>query len=418
MEDDIRLSKVEILIQQQKYADAEKILSDLLANDSNNTHFLYLLAEVNLQQDKYDNAYSIINHAIGLAPYEPHLFYIKSRIAFQLDLWDEAQDHVNQAIELDPYDADYFAWLAHIRLARKQYDDALETANKALEIDAENILALNTRSTALNKLNRAEESFETIEGALKNDPNNAFTHANYGWGLLEKGDHKKALTHFKEALTNNPNFEYAQAGMLEALKATNPVYRLFLRYAFWMGNLTEKYQWGVIIGFFVGFRVLKTVARNNAALQPYLTPLIIALALLAFSTWIITPISNLFLRFNKYGQLLLNKKEKLSSTFVAISLGAFLTGLVLYLVLSDEKMLAITAFGFAMMLPLSTMFAPSKYKYSLLIYTIALAIVGIIAIGLTFSTGKLINTMAGIFFFGFVAYQWVANFMVIKEDNR
>ncbi|MCH5600269.1 hypothetical protein [Niabella ginsengisoli] len=63
-------------------------------------------------------------------------------------------------------------------------------ADKALEIDAENLLGLNMRSSALVKLNRKEESFETIEGALRNDPNNAYTHANYGWGLLENGNAK------------------------------------------------------------------------------------------------------------------------------------------------------------------------------------------------------------------------------------
>ena len=32
---------------------------------------------------------------------------------------------------------------------------------------------------------------------MREDPNNSYTHANYGWGLLEKGNHKKALEHFK-----------------------------------------------------------------------------------------------------------------------------------------------------------------------------------------------------------------------------
>lgn len=418
MTEDNRLSKVEILIQQKKFQEAEKVLSDLLTEDPSNIHFLSLLAEVNLQQGNFDNANSIINNAIGLSPDAAFLFYIKSRIAIQQDKLSEAEKNINQAIELDPYDADYFALLANIKLGRKQFDESLETANRALEIDSENLLALNTRSTALNKLNRSEESFESIEGALRGDPNNAYTHANYGWGLLEKGENKKALEHFKESLSIDPTFGYAQSGMLEALKATNPIYRIFLKYSFFMSNLTAKYQWGVVIGFYLGFRVLKTIARNNEALQPYLIPLIIALAFIAFSTWIIAPISNLFLRFNKYGQLLLDKKEKMSSNFVAISLGAFIFGLLLYIVLSEEKMLTIAVFGFAMMLPLGTMFSPSKNKYGLLVYTIALAIVGLIAIGLTYSTGEMFNIMTIVFIFGFVAFQWVANYMLIKEDNQ
>jgi len=417
MAEDNRLSKVEILIQQQKFGEAERLLSDLLREDANNIHFLSLLAEVYLQQDKFENAYRVIDNAIGIAPDVAHFFYIKARIAIQQDSLDEAEQNVRRSIQLDAFDADYHALLAQIQLARKQFEEALQTANRALEIDSENLLALNSRSTALNKLNRSEEAFETIEGALREDPNNAYTHANYGWGLLEKGDHKKALEHFKESLSNDPTFTYAQAGMLEALKATNPIYRLFLKYSFFMNNLTAKYQWGVIIGFYIVFNILKKIARSNEALQPYLTPIIIVLGLVAFSTWIIGPIGNLFLRFNKYGQLLLDKKERMSSNFVAVSLGIFLVGLVLYFVLEDSKMLTIAAFGFAMMLPLGTMLSPSRNQYGLIIYTIILALVGLLAISVTFSNGELFNLMSVIFIFGFVAFQWVANYMLIKEGN-
>ncbi|MCA1745961.1 MAG: tetratricopeptide repeat protein, partial [Bacteroidales bacterium] len=348
MAEDNRLVKVEIFIQQNRFSEAEKVLSDLLSEDPNDTQYLSLLGEVNLQQGKLDNAHLIINNAIGLSPDAPHLFYIKSRIAVQQGVLAEAEKFIHQAIELNSYDADYFALLASIQLGRKRFNEALETANRALEIEAEHLLALNTRSTALNKLKRSTESFDTIEGALREDPNNAYTHANYGWGLLEKGDHKKSLEHFKEALKKDPTFEYAQAGMLEALKAANPIYRLFLKYAFWMGNLTSRYQWGVIIGFYIVIRVLNAVARNNEGLQPYLTPIVIGLALIAFSTWVIAPISNLFLRFNKYGQLLLDKKEKLSSNYVAASFGLFVAGLLAYFSLSDARFLPVAIFGFAM----------------------------------------------------------------------
>ncbi len=418
MNQDHILSKIDILIQQQKYGEAERILRELLAKEPNNIYFLSLLAEVHLQQENFEVAEKIIENAIGQSPENSHLFFIKARIAIEQETYDMAEQNIEEAIRLAPYTADYYAFLAHIKLSRKQFAKALELANKALEIDAENLLGLNTRSSALLKLNKKEASFETIEGALKEDPNNPYTHTNYGWMLLEKGNHKKALIHFKEALQNDPNFEYAQSGLLEALKAGNPIYRLFLAYAFFMSNLTSKYQWGVIIGFYIGFRILRSIARNNQALEPYLTPLIIFLALVAFSTWVINPISNLFLRFNKYGQLLLDTKEKLSSNFVAGSFLLFILGIVLYLFTQDEKFMTITIYGFSMMLPFSVMFTPSKYKYSLLIYTVVMAFIGILAIGITFSTGELFNPFTGVYLFGFIAFQWVANLLIIKEDNR
>jgi tetratricopeptide (TPR) repeat protein len=411
------LSKVGILIQQRKYDAAEKILRQLLAQEPTNIQYLALLSELNLAQEKVTESANIIEDAIGLSPDTAHLYYIKSRIDIQKDKYDDGEKSIQQAISLDPYTADYFAWFANIKLARKQYEESLRLANQALEINPEDLLALNVRSTVLIKLNRKEESFATIEGALRNDPNNAYTHANYGWGLLEKGDHKKALKHFKEALKNDPNFDYAQRGMMEALKASNPVYRLFLKYSFWIGNMSAKYQWGFIIGIYLCTRALGALANANEALSAWLIPVIILLALFAFSTWIIKPVSNLFLRFNPYGKFLLDKKEKMSSNFVAVSVGVILAGLLTYILNGDIRYVFVAVYGLAMMVPLSVMFVPSKYN-SILIYTIGLAVLGAIALGAAFANNPAFDTLASAFFIGFIAFQWVVNFLVIRRSNR
>jgi tetratricopeptide (TPR) repeat protein len=411
------LSKVDILIQQNKLNEAEKLLTDMLAGNPNDFLVLDLLAEVNLQRNKLDEANLFIDNAMQIAPNVSQLFFTKSRIRLLQNKRGEAEKYIHEAIRLNPYDAAYFSILAYISIENNQFEEALENANKALEVDAENLTALNVRSAALNKLNRSEEAFATIENALREDPNNAYTHANYGWGLLEKGDHKKALNHFKEALKNDPHSDYAQAGMLEALKSTNPVYRAFLKYAFFMDKSTTKLQWGFIIAFYVIVMLLNQIADHNETFRPFLTPIIFLLVFIAFSTWIITPISNLFLRFNRYGQVLLNKKEKMSSNFVAVSLGIFFIGLLLYFIMSDTKFLTIAVFGFAMMVPCSTMFSPSKRKNFLLIFACVLAFVGIASIVQTFLTGQIWGPIPLVFIIGFVAFQWIANFMLIKGER-
>ena len=83
MTEDHKLAKVDILIQQNKFDEAERLLSDLLAQDSNNVYMLSLLAEIKLQQDNYPQANRIINNAIGLSPDTAYLFFIKSRIDLQ-----------------------------------------------------------------------------------------------------------------------------------------------------------------------------------------------------------------------------------------------------------------------------------------------------------------------------------------------
>lgn len=412
------IQRAELLIQQHKFQEAEKVLIDLLSQFPTDIRVLGLLSEVKLQQDKTDEAEELINSAIGLSPDIGYLYYLKSRVAIDRKKYDEAENCLKQAISIEPTDADFYALHASIKLMRKNYEGALETANSALEHDPENISALNTRSTALLKLDRHEESHQTIEGALREDPNNAHTHANYGWNLLEKGDHNKALKHFSEALKNNPTMEYAQIGMAEALKARYIVYRWFLKYSFWISNLTAKYQWIVFIGFFVGFRVLRSVARNSPALEPYLTPVILIIALMAFSTWVITPISNLFLRFNKYGKHLLSKKEILSSNFVCIAAFIFLAATAGYFITQIGQLLPVAVFGLTMMIPLSAMFAETKYKHVLVIYTAVLAIVGGLALYDVFTKQQAVGTAATLYIVGIFAFQWVANFMVIKESNN
>ncbi|HUM47843.1 MAG TPA: tetratricopeptide repeat protein, partial [Chitinophagales bacterium] len=341
----------------------------------------------------------------------------KARISQQQEKYDEAESCLQKAIEINPQDGDYFALWASIKLTRKQFEQALELAEKSLELDPENIHGLNARSTALLKLNKKEAAFTTIEGALAEDPNNPYTHANYGWSLLEKGDHKKALVHFKEALKNDPNLPFAQSGMLEALKAKYLFYRLFLKYAFWISNLTAKYQWGVIIGFYVGFRIIREIAERNQMLQPYLIPLIVLLAFVAFSTWVINPLSNLFLRLNPYGKYLLDKREIISSNFVGFSFLLFVLGVLSYFVFGEEKWLTIAAFGFAMMVPFGVMFSPSKYKHSLLIYAAVMFFIGTASITTTFISGELFNMFTTVFLFAFIAFQWIANYLMIRQSN-
>jgi len=418
MSEDNQSSRVSILLKQGRYAEAESLLKNLLATDAHNPHLQAMLAETLLMQDKPAPAMQVIDMAIGSAPDEAYLFFVKARVLANQEKYKEAEEMLATAVSLDPDEAGYFAYAAQIKLIRKKYAEALEQADQALALDPEHVMALNARSTALQKLNRKEESFQTIQGALREDPNNAYTHANYGWGLLEQGDHKKAMEHFRESLKANPDNEYAQAGLLEAIKAKNPFYRAFLKYGFFMNNLTAKYQWAVIIGILFGTRLLRGVAASNETLRPFLTPLIFLIGIIAFSTWVITPISNLFLRFNKYGKFLLSKQEKQSANVVASCLAIFLIGLVAYLVMQDDRFIVVAGFGFMMMVPGSVMFSAPGGKKLLLYYGLGMAFVGLIAIVQTFMTGEVFTIWAMIFVVGFVAFQWVSNFINIRAGNR
>jgi len=103
---------------------------------------------------------------------------------------------------------------------------------------------------------------------------------------------------------------------------------------------------------------------------------------------------------------------------VASCLAIFLIGLVAYLLLQDDRFIVVAGFGFMMMVPGSVMFSAPGGKKLLLYYGLAMAAVGIAAVVQTFITGEVMTIWAMIFVVGFVAFQWVSNFINIRAGER
>jgi tetratricopeptide (TPR) repeat protein len=403
------------LVELGRYPEAEKYIKDILAAEPANTQALVMLAICEAELNRLDEALAHIKEALGQQPTNDYILYLYALILVKKNEVKEAEQYINGAIAFNPQNADYFGLQANIKLIRKEWKLALEISNKGLAIDPENLTCLNIRSTALFKLDKKDEAYATIEEALNYDPEDDGTHANIGWGLLEKGAHKKALEHFREALKINPENNSAKAGLVEGLKARYFLYRIFLKYAFWIGNMKGGLQWGVIIGFYIGSRVLRMIAAKNEAFAPYINPIIFLYTLFAVSTWVIGPLSNLFLRLNVYGRFALTREETKSSNFVGIALFIGLISFILLLIVDNPLFFIIGIFGITMMIPLSSMFNPEKKrsKNILITYAAALAIIGILGIVQVITTGDA-GLLASLYLIGIFAYGWVANAMTIR----
>jgi tetratricopeptide (TPR) repeat protein len=405
-----------ILLQQRRYEDAERELRTALALDPDNAHLQLLLCICLFEQEKIEEAENSIRQVIHQEPDNDYALYILAKIKLVQEDEKKAEALLKNAVQLAPNEADYYGLLASIYLQKKAFQQALDFAEQGLAVDSENILCLNMRSTALLKLRRKEEAFQTIEKALEKDPENEYTHVNYGWGKLERGQHKEALIHFREALRLNPNSEAAKAGLVETMKAKYWFYRMFLKYAFWMSRLSSKNQWIFIIGLYVLIRLLRGLAGDNEILNLIIWPIIILYLIFALSSWFIVPLSNLMLRLNPYGRYALDKEGITSSNFVGLSLALAAIGGLLYAATGHLSAIALLIFGIVMMIPTGSMFNPSKdrKKKTLIIYTIGLATVGLVGIVSGLFSAELFNLMAVLFGLGIFAYQWVANAMLIK----
>ncbi|MFZ1687758.1 MAG: tetratricopeptide repeat protein [Flavobacteriales bacterium] len=410
-----RYMRAALLYNQHRFADAERELRDLLSGDPDQPEALRLLGETFLALDRIGEARSTAQQVLGLWPYHAEVHGLLARIELLDDNPALAEKHALEAVQLEPGESSHHGTLAFVLLRRNEHLRALEAADRGLAIDPEDLRCLNMRTEALARLGRKEEADRTIDKSLELDPENPYTHSNTGWAVLRRGDHRKAMEHFREALRRDPMNDHAKAGMVEALKARYWIYRMWLRYSFWVSNLKGNVQLFLIIGLYVANQVLRGVASEYPAVAPLIYPLLIAYAVFAISTWILVPISNLFLRLNKYGRYALDREETLSSTWTGVSLLVSIIGFIAFFITWLPGFLATGILGFVMMIPLASMLGGKKRSRALLKgATVFLAVVGGFAVALTFHTGELVNAFTNVFLVGLLLYQFGANFARIR----
>jgi tetratricopeptide (TPR) repeat protein len=304
------LDRARLLLAQSRPADAEQESMLALTQRPEDPHALAVLALSRIEQGKREAALDAARNAVGLAPDEPYLHYVHAHVLHQMDRPAEAAGAIREALQLDPSDADNFAMLSSIELARSRWPAALEAAEQALALNAEHVGAANLRAMALVRLGRKAEAMETVEYALHRAPENAFSHANQGWNCLHRNDPKQAQRHFREALRLDPNLEYAREGMLEALKARNPVYRGMLAYFLWLGRQSTRFQWVFIIGIFFGGRAARALSESQPQLNWLWWPLLGLFYLFVYLSWTAQPMFNLLLCFDRFGRHVLSRDQR------------------------------------------------------------------------------------------------------------
>ena len=312
--------RADLLLQQGRFNDAERELGQLLSNDPRHALAHALMAQAMLGQLRLNDAEYAAREAISSAPDEAFSHYAMSAVLRERRRFAEAVIAIQQAIALDPYSPNQFALLAQLRIDQREFSAALAAADQGLSIDPEHAACVNLRAIALVHLGRRGEAAAVVQGALDKDPENSVTHANQGWTLLHRNDPKRALEHFREALRLDPTNDWARAGIVEAMKARNPIYRVILAYFLWMSRLSGRTQSAIVLGGWFGQRVLREAARSNPGLQPYVLPIILAYALFVWMTWLANPLFNLLLRLSKYGRHALSREQTVTSNWILVLL--------------------------------------------------------------------------------------------------
>lgn len=410
------LARAQLLLAQSRPADAEREALLALAAQPEDTAALALLALSRSAQQKGAEALKAADTAVGLAPDDPYLHYIRAITLHRLDRHDAARSAVNDSLRLNPESEECFALLAAIELARGDWTAALTAAEQALALDPEHVEAANFRAMALVRLGRKAEATATVDFALNRAPESALSHANQGWNYLHRNEPRRAQEFFREALRLEPGMEYARQGMLEALRARNPVYRGMLAYFLWMGRQGAKFQWAFVIGVYFFSRFLNTQLAARADSGPATLALIgfaILFYLFVYLSWTSHPMFNLLLHFDRFGRHVLSRDERIATWWFGTAFAAAL-GCLIWWPLGGggfAMIVAILCAAFSICLA-ATFNRTGRARLILATAAGALALLGATGLhNLWTDPANGGGAALGLFFMAFLAFQVLANFV-------
>ncbi len=409
--------QAEFLLDARRYGDAEGLLREALAANPNDARAHALLSYALYYQDRNVEALREAEIAIGLDPGESLHHHLRAQALLSLERDGSALSAAQEALRLAPGNPAYHALVSRIFAKRKAWQKALAAAEQGLQLDPEHVQCLNLRALALTNLGQQDEARQTLATALARDPDNALTHANQGWALLHAGDHRRALEHLREALRLNPLLDWARAGIVEALKARNPLYRLVLRYFLWMSRLTGEEQWQTVAIVSTGWRVLRLSARAFPPLYIIVAPLALVYYFFSLLTWTARPLFALTLRFDRLGRLALPREDVVASNWVAACLLVAGSSTILGMVLWYPAFLVLVAVALAMVLPISGVFRcdPGIGRAILTVYSVLLGCLGVAAFVFAL-VGSWALALTGVFgtafVLGWTSFSWIATLTI------
>lgn len=421
---DRQLQKAQLLINQNRFDMAEQELGMILSKNPQDASAHLLMSICYKQTKRYREATDSAQQAISLQPDNSRCHLILASIFLMRNRYEEAEASADESLRLDPYDEETYALLAQLKYSQKQWEESLQWAEKGLEMDPDEPACQSLRTLALERLGRKDVAVASSEEALSRNPDDSYAHATHAWALLNKGDYRQAQESFREALRLDPTNQFAKQGMIQALNANHFVFRIFFKWYSFMGRMSDRIQWVIVLGLFFGQRVLRSLADQIPALAPFVTPIIFLYFLFAITTWIANPLFNAILRFNKYGKYLLDDRQIMASNVMAgmAALGVLL-GVVMAIALPEVRLITFffgCGYGLFMQMPIAATFAcEDGYPLTVMaIVTVILGLLGLVALGMIFVAPGTAMGMILVFIYANIGSQFLGNYLSSVEVER
>jgi tetratricopeptide (TPR) repeat protein len=305
-----------------RWETAEREWRAVLAEDPDDAGAHAALGLCLVELDRPSDAQAEADRALGIDPELDLAHHVRGRALRDRNRFAEAERAAREAIRIDPDDADHRALTASIRCAQNDWTGTLSEAEAGLALDPANESCVNLRALALTQLGRRAEAASAISGALQRAPESSLAHTNQGWAHLHANRIPEAQECFREALRLDPTNDWAREGMLTALKARNPAFRMLVAYFLFMSRQRTAVRWAIILGIWFGQKIMRGVAHAHPELAPILYPIAFVVILFVVATWIGDPLMNLWMRLDRYGRHALTREQATQANMVGAALAS------------------------------------------------------------------------------------------------
>jgi tetratricopeptide (TPR) repeat protein len=294
---------------------------------------------------RLDEALNAGREAVRLAPESAYAHYALAYLLDDHGRLEDALAEIGEALRRGPRSPDAYALLAFLQARQRDYPASLAAAEAGLAIDPGHGHCLNRRALALAAVSRPEEAEAVIRSALSDDPRNPATLAHFGWVLMEQQKPAPALEQFVEALSLDPQLDWARQKAVDALVLLveqglqGQALKYFPEALRRDPDLEDGRQRLVVAlkgrlpdllgGCLQALWLLGCYLTLGGVKSPRLGGLLLVLMILYVCVFprrfaLIEPIHFLLLRFWRLGRRVLSREQMISSVLVGVSLMATL----------------------------------------------------------------------------------------------
>jgi tetratricopeptide (TPR) repeat protein len=274
---------------------------------------------------------------------------------------------------LAPTAPDGYYALAAVRGSQRRWADAIAAADAGLRIqpDFEELLAI--RVVALNQAGRHWEAAAASKAGLRDSPTNPALLLGHGLTLLYQNRASEAVDTYVEVLRVDPTNAAARAGLVEALRARNPIFGSLLAMSLAFARQGSKGIFVLFIGWFA-FQSVVRAMYQDPGLEQVAFAVSCVYALFVWFLFAAPALFTLLLYLDPLGREALTSEYKREANITgALVLVGALAGVGALMTSLPTPLVYLMVVSLGLVIPVSNVFAVDRRVFRSILWAYALA---------------------------------------------